>query len=260
MTKRTAVLFGVLFVTVLALLPITAASQCSTSWDANGRHGVRQVNTQYGMTFEMQQKGKVITGNALGTIDNRTGGVDTLKGTIDGTLVGDDFNVKIFWTNGQTGIYSAKVLPSGRLDGEGYEKNSPNVRVPWNSIGVLRCVPPAPKPLKSTGKAKPAQPAPAPPTPPYISASQAIIPTPNHPFGIVILGWDGGPNNPNVEVWLSMDNSAEIPAFSTEHAPQSPVWKQPKATLQLNLQRHHNYRFILKAGAKTLSSVALIVP
>jgi len=258
--KRFALLGGLLVAAVLALMPISAGAQCSTGWDASGRMGVRQVGVRYGITFEMQQKGRVITGNAHGTVDDRTGGVDSLKGTIDGTLDGDNFSVQIFWTNGQTGVYNAKVLPSGRLDGEGYEKNSPNIRVSWNSHGVLKCPPPPPvipKVIRSSGR-KPAA-KPEPPKPPFIIAGQAIIPTPNHPFGIVPLSWDGGPDHPNVEVWLSMDGGAEIPAFSIGLAPESPAWKQPKFSTALNLQRNHHYRFVLKAAGKTLSSAAAFV-
>ena len=85
------------------------------------------------------------------------------------------------------------------------------------------------------------------------------MPTPNHPFGIVPLSWDGGPDHPNVEVWLSMDNGAEIPAFSTEHHPQSSVWKQPKNSIPLHLQRNHHYKFVLKGAGKTLSTAAFVV-
>ncbi len=109
--------------------------------------------------------------------------------------------------------------------------------------------------------AGPPQPPPAPPTPPYIVASEPIIPTPFHPFGIVGMSWDGGPNYPNVEVWLSMDNGVEIPAFSIEQTAQSPVWKQPKNGVALQLLRKHQYRFVLRAGGKTLaSSAAFVVP
>jgi hypothetical protein len=258
--QRTSLLCGLLFAAAFALLPISAGAQCGTSWDASGTMGVRQRGIRYGITFEMQQKGRVITGNAHGTVDNSDGGVDTLKGTIDGTIDGDNFSVQIFWTNGQTGIYTAKILPSGRLDGEAYEKNSPSVRVPWNSNGVLKCPPPtAPKPIRSTGKAKPA-PTPPPPTPPFIIAGQVVIPTPNHPFGIASLGWDGGPDHPDVAVWLSIDNGAEVPAFSMEHPAQSPIWRQPKASIPLQLQRKHHYRFVLKGAGKTLSTVAFVVP
>ncbi len=265
--KRTSVFCGLLFAAVLALLPDLAEAQCKSGWDATGSHGIRQVGIRYGLTFELQQSGRVITGRAYGLVDNKTGGVDKLDGTVDGTMDGfsSAFRVQIFWKNGQTGVYDAKILPSGRLDGIGYEKGSPNVRVPWHSDGVLKCAPPppvvpklppfVPKPLKSTGKAKP-----APPKPPFIYAGQAIIPTPAHPFGIVPLSWDGGPDHPNVEVVLSMDNGAEIPAYSIGQAAQSPVWKQSKTSIALQLQRYHHYKFVLKSAGKTLSTAAFVVP
>lgn len=107
--------------------------------------------------------------------------------------------------------------------------------------------------------AGPPQPPPAPPKPPFIYAGQAIIPTPNHPFGIVPVSWDGGPDHPNVEVFVSIDNSPEIPAYSIGESQQSPVWKQPKISTVLNLQRYHHYRFVLRSGGKTLSSAAGLV-
>ena len=74
-------------------------------------------------------------------------------GELDGTLDGDRFNIQIFWSNDSTGVYNGKVLPSGRLDGEGYEKSSPNIRVPWHSEGVLKCAQAGPKePFKLTSK------------------------------------------------------------------------------------------------------------
>lgn len=256
--KRASILFGVWFVAVLALLPISARAQCSTKWLASGHEAVSimQRGQKYGMHLSLEQKGRVITGTAS---HQTTNGVN--KGTVDGTLDRDSFRAQIFWTNGQTGVYIGTVLPSGRLDGEGYEKASPNIRVTWHSSGVLKC---APRPFisptlnKFPGNAKPATQKPAPPpTPPFIIAGQAIIPTPTHPFGIVYLGWDGGPDHPNVEVFVSMDNGAEIPAFSMDQPQQSLVWKQPKiAAIPLQLQRYHHYKFVLKAAGKTLSTTA----
>jgi hypothetical protein len=248
--RRPAFLFRVfLFAAVLALMPISAAAQCSTGWDASGRHGIRQRGMRYGFTVELQQKGRVITGNAHGTVDNSDGGVDTLKGTVDGTLDGDSFSVQIFWTNGSTGVYNAKVLPSGRLDGEGYEKNSPNVRVPWNSTGVLMCPPPPviPKVIKSSGKARPAPPA-SQPKPPFVVASQVIKPSPFHPTGFVILTWDAGPDHPNAEVVVKINNSPDIP-----------VLKQAKGSLQLPVERGRSYAYLLTDAGKTLSTVGFVV-
>jgi hypothetical protein len=259
--KPTTVLFGVLFITVLALVPISAGAQCSTKWLASGHEvvSIMQRGQRYGIHLSLVQKGRVITGTAS---HQTSSGVN--KGTVDGTIDGDSFRVQIFWNNGQTGVYIANVLPSGRLDGEGYEKNSPNVRPTWHSVGVLKCAPPphiqSPiNPFKFPNKKPPSKPASPPPTPPFIIASQPIIPTPHHPFGILALSWDGGPDHPNVEVFLSMDNGTEVPAFSTEHSPQSLVWKQPKTSIQLNLQRKHHYRFVLKGAGKTLSTAAFVV-
>jgi hypothetical protein len=250
---------------------MSAAAQCSTGWDASGEWSMMQRGQKWPNHLVLQQKGRVLTGRAFYnyvTGDRKFLGVTTVggdpvsvDGTVDGTIDGNSFSIQIFWANRQIGVYNGKVLASGKLDGEAWEKSSPQSRTIWHSTGVLKCPPPpvVPKPIRSSGKAKPAS-TPAPPTPPFISASQAIIPTPSHPLGIVFLGWDGGPDHPNVEVWLSMDNRAESPAFSTEHALGSPVWKLPKTTLQLNLQRYHHYRFVLKSGGKTLSTAAFVVP
>ena len=266
-------LCSLLFAAVVALLPISAGAQCRTGWDASGELGITQRGQLPTNRLVLQQKGRVLTGTAsysYVTGDRKFLGVTTVggdavsvDGTVDGTIDGDSFSIQIFWSNRQIGVYNGKVLPSGRLDGEAWEKASPHLRQTWYSVGVLKCPPPPPvipKVLKSTGKAKPA-PTPAPPKPPFLIASLPVIPTPFHPLGIVVLGWDGGPDNPNVEVWVSIDNGAEIPAFSIEHTSQSPVWKQPKtAGIQLNLQRKHHYKFALKAGSATLSTSAFVVP
>jgi len=250
---------SLLFAAVLALLPISAAAQCA-KWDAGGEWSISQRGQLSSIYLTMMQKGRVITGKAEHWIDDGDGGRKKLHGIVDGTIDGDSFSVQIFWNNDTTGVYNGKVLPSGRLDGEAYEKNTPKILVAWHSDGVLKCPPPPPvipKVLKSTGKARPA---PKPPTPPFIIAGQPIIPTPTHPFGIVPLGWDGGPDHPKVEVFVSMDNGAEIPAFSMEIPAQAPVWKQPKASIPLQLQRYHHYKFVLKAAGKTLSTAAFVVP
>lgn len=272
--KRTPLLWGLLFATVLALLPVSAAAQCSTRWDASGEWSIMQRGQKWPNHLVLQQKGRVLTGRAFYnyvTGDRKFLGVTTVggdpvsvDGTVDGTIDGDSFSIQIFWANRQIGVYNGKVLPSGRLDGEAYEKSSPQSRTIWHSTGVLKCLPPPPpppvipKPIKSSGKAKVVPP--PPPTPPFITASYPIITSPAMPFGIVVLGWEGGPDHPNVEVFVSMDNRAEIPAFSMEHAPQSPVWKQPKMSIPLQLQRYHHYRFVLKAAGKTLSTAAFVVP
>lgn len=381
----------------LALLPISAQAQCA-NWDASGKWSIKQAGSKYTNDLTLEQKGRVITGLALTLRDTKggifiPGGRDTVGGTVDGTIDGDSLSIQIFWSNGLTGVYNGNFLPSGRLDGEAWEKASPNIRQTWYSVGVLKCTPPPspapppppiPKPIKSSGKAKIEViplPLPAgmqctqwdvsgawnievksgprkgyvgnvsfrqtgkdisgkvangglttgtvtngrsdgdtfsvyfiwdgksadgsnaevfvgrisadgiiegtalligdrsqnatwasdrpmkcvksgavPPKPPYITASQPIV-LPNSPLASVYLGWDGGLDNPNVEVWLSMDNGVELPAFSIDFAQQSPLWKQPKAGGEMKLQRYRHYKYVLKdAAGNTLSSVGFVVP
>jgi hypothetical protein len=92
------------------------------------------------------------------------------------------------------------------------------------------------------------EPAPPPLKPPFITGQ--VILQPFLPFASAALGWDGGPDHPNAEVWLSVDNSAETLAF-----------KQPKGgATEQRLQRGSSYSYVLKDAGKTLSKVLLIVP
>jgi hypothetical protein len=162
-------------------------------------------------------------------------------------------------------VYNAKVLLSGRLDGETYDKNNSRARDTWVSEGVLKCPPPVesaprPKPITSSGKARIETPAPA-PKPPFITAGPVINVQPNLPFSSVFMGWDGGPDHPNVEVWVSIDNGAETPAFSIDYPPQHPVFKQPKvAAIEMKLSKGRSYKYILKDAGTTLSTVVFFVP
>jgi hypothetical protein len=268
----TYVVCAFLFAAAGALLPTSAPAQCS-NWNASGPMKIWQRGQPYPIELTLQQKGVVVSGTAALIVASEG---RRIEGPVDGAIEGNSFSIQIFWNDHQTGVYNAKILPSGRLDGEGWEKNTPKVHVTWHSDGFLKCPPPAfssgglptflgtppprkpaPPPLKSSGKARTD---PSPP-PPYIIAGQPIIPTPAHPFGIVVLAWDGGPDNSDAEVLMSIDNGAVIPAFSMEQAAQSPVWKQSKmASIPLQLQRGHYYKFILKAAGHTLSSAAFVVP
>ncbi len=272
--KRRALFCIVLFAAVLTLLPIWVEAQCSTGWDASGEWSFMQRGQQWANHLVLQQKGRVLTGRAFyayNTGNRKFLGVTTVggdpvsvDGTVDGTIDGNSFSIQIFWATRQIGVYNGKVLPSGRLDGEAYEKSSPQSRTIWHSTGILKCPPPppvTPKVIRTSGKAKVAPTPAPPPTPPFIVAGQPMIVAPTAPFGSVYLGWDGGPDHPNVEVWLSMNNGAEIPAFSMEQGPQSALWKLRKvAAIELRFQRYHHYKFVLKAAGKTLSTAAFVVP
>ena len=233
--------------------------QCA-NWDASGQLIIIQRFSKYENNLTLEQKGNVLTGTAY-TFTPTSGvisdGYKSLNGTVDGTLDGDRFSVQIFWVNRLTGVYNGKVLPSGRLDGEAYEKASPNSRQTWYSKDVLKCPPPPPKVLRTTGKVRKSEP--APPMPPFITASEPVVIQPSIPFASVYVGWDGGPDHPNVEVWLSIDNAIESPASSMDFAQQSSLWKLPKGGTDFRLLRNHHYKFVLRGSGKTLSTVDFVV-
>jgi hypothetical protein len=243
--KSTPLGYFLLLVSVLALLQISAQAQCA-NWDANAHMVLRQPGSKPTEIW-LTQKGKLIQGTALAIV--RKGGSNDgerrMTGTIDGTLDGDSFSVQIYWDNGQTGVYNGKVLLSGRLDGEAYEKRSPNVRLPWHTDEGLNCRPPPPvipKPIKSSGKARPAPQ----PTPPFVVASQSIFPAPYVPTGFVTLTWDGGPDDPGAELWLKTSGGALT------------VAKHSKGGLQVTVERGRMYEYILTKAGKILVGVTFV--
>jgi len=258
--KRAPLPYGLLFAAILAFLPISAQAQCA-QWDAGGDWEIQQSNG-YTLYLHLTQSGKTITGKS--TYGTTTGGTKFLgvllaggdpsihTDNVSGNIEGDDFYALI----GTAGVYRGKVGSSGRLDGNTYDQNNPSSQATWFSSRTMKCAPPpappAPKPIRSSGKARPSQPAPPSPPPapmkvPGIVASQAIFPTPYTPVGFVILTWDAGPDHPNAQVWVKINGSPKIP-----------VLKQPKGGLQQNVQRGGTYEYLLtdKAG-KTLASVVV---
>lgn len=251
---------------LLGLLPIAARSQCA-NWDARGEHIIFQKNDSLSFVLNIEQNGRVLTGTAkydaktgksglLGQFDERT----SVVGTVDGTLVGDAFSIQIFWPENLTGVYNGKILPSGRLDGETYDKNNSKIRQTWRSEGVLKCLPPAapaapptplrPPPIRRTGRApKPAAVEPEPLKPPAIVATRPVFPVPFQPTGFVVLTWDGGADHPYAEVWVSV-NGGE----------QTFVVEQGKGTRQIPIERGKAYEYVLTDNGKTLATVSFSIP
>lgn len=267
--KRTPLLCGLLCAAVIGLLPIWAGAQCSQQWDASGVWEIRQDRGGAVVRVDLTQSGGALRGTASRQVGGGRDGAasKTQTGTAIGDADGSTFTLQVEWPESgdlRYSTYRGKILASGRAEGGVYFGSNSTPRLSWYSEQPLTC---GWRPGKSRGnltsrlsandpiKTSTVTPSPA-ATPPFISASQPIVPTPYHPLGIVVLSWDAGTDHPNVEVFLSIDNSAEIPAFSTEHAAQSPAWKQPKLSLQVNLQRYRQYRFFLKSGGKTLATTA----
>ena len=204
----------------LALLPALAQAQCA-NWDAGGYWDINQRGTTYLIRLKLQQKGRVLTGLAFndpsGTIPDNPSPAIWYFGRVDGTIDENNFSVQIFWPDGLTGVYTGKVLPSGRIDGETHDKNNSKISETWHSEGVLKCATPInprvvvqstaprPPPLKSTGKMPKSEPAP-PMKVPGIVVSPFIFPSPGSPTVFVVITWDAGPDHPYAEVWFKVNN------------------------------------------------------
>ena len=261
--QRASVICGLLFAAAFALLPASAGAQC-TNWDAGGKWWIIQPGLALdGITLRLEQKGRVLTGTAHTIVSDGKKGGKYQDGTVDGTIDGDRFNVQIFWSNNDTGVYDGKVLPSGRLDGEGYEKRSSNIRVPWHSYGVLKCARAAApsKPFKITSKitlpkttSPPSgnktptiEPPPPPMKVPGIIASQAVFPYVGALSGFAVLTWDSGPDHPYAEVWVKVNGGDAT--FVVE---------QGKGGRQVTVERGRAYLYILTDDGKTLATVDVV--
>lgn len=143
--KRTPLLSVVLFAAVLAFLPAATVAQCA-KWNASGDWAIFQgplnrskVNTQ--SDLKLQQTGTVITGTAKAFGGFYKGKAWDKTGQVDGTFVSGRFKIQIFWyQTGEIGVYEGNALESGRIQGEAWEKRSPNVRYAWHSSIRMRCM------------------------------------------------------------------------------------------------------------------------
>ena len=250
------------FAAVLLLLPISAWAQCA-NWDAGGEWKIKQKGSPYTNDLKLVQKGRVITGTALTLRDTKggifiPGGRDTVGGTVDGTIDGDSLSIQIFWSNNLTGVYKVKVLPSGRLDGEAWEKASPSIRQTWYSLGVLKCA------AKGTttnlfpqlqgnspfsqSKSKSSKSAPTSKAFRGIVADQAIFPTQYERIGNVKLKWDVGADHPHVELWVKINRGPDL--FVAKQG-----WNSSRHVM---VERNHHYIYILRESGTVLAAVEFV--
>ena len=149
---------GFLFTSIFALSAHPVEAQCK-QWDVSGKWRFNQDGGNFAL-LDLRQNGTVITGTA----GHKPGAGDITSGTVDGTVERDSFAVKIYWENNTIGVYDGTIRPSGRIEGKGWEQSTPRTKVNWHSVTTMVCAdaaaaqaaaPATPKPIRSSGKAKP---------------------------------------------------------------------------------------------------------
>lgn len=223
-----------------------------------------------GKTFipvNLRQKGKVVTGTATHMAyynpEGKVFGAERkVEGSIDGTVVGDEFNVQIYWPDGLVGVYRGKIGPQGRIEGTTYDKNKPSINATWYSNRVMTCdeakpVIKASDVLKYTGKTAPPAPTPrrqGPPVKstgkrPMVPSAPATVPRiiafnkPGQPPGTQTLTWDGGPEHPYAEVWVKVGDEDEVK-----------VVEQGKGSRQITVEPGKEYLYILTDSGQRLAT------
>lgn len=148
---------GFLFTSIFALSTPLVSAQCE-QWSVG--HGWRLKQGGINVDLDLQQKGTVITGRARHDIDKKNGSsapmgsfgeIGTVRGTVDGTVEGDSFAVKIYWDNNTIGVYKGTIRPSGKIEGKGYNQATPRAKVNWYSDTRMVCADAAPSGTKQAG-------------------------------------------------------------------------------------------------------------
>jgi hypothetical protein len=251
------------------LLPYSAKAQCAAGWNVGGKWFMNQGGTPVSM--DLVQTGGLVKGTAHysnGPVDNR---YTEIYGDVEGTVKNDDFNVHIYWqAYGLSSVYSGKISPQGRIDGEGYGTEKPSKKFAWFSSVQMTCPPPT-RVIKSTGRPK-ADPTPTPVTRTVKTTGRRIVtaeapnsadePSPNAPMitasrhsllirapqteGKTTLTWNGGPLHRAAELWLKVDDEDE-----------NMVIASTKGSLEATIVAGKMYLYMLKEAGKTLATVTV---
>ncbi len=248
---------GFLFTSIFAFSAPPVEAQCS-QWNVG--HGWRFKQGSTNVDLELDQNGTVITGKANHRIDvtPKDGGPGiegkaNVRGTVDGTMKDDHFDVIIHWNNNTTGVYNGTIGPSGRIEGTGYNQATPSIKVNWYSETHMECADAAPvepptatPPIKSSGKMPKTQSSTASPT---ISAHPTVVNIPDgQSEGTVTLTWDGGPDHPDAKVWMKEGSQGE----------EKRVAEDGKGTRRVTVERGKNYLFFLTDAGEQLAKAVVI--
>lgn len=157
---------------VMAYAPIVAIASCA-QWNVGGAWSLTQSNDQR-LSVSLRQEGGTLTGTAkwpqlvknapvLGIVQ-RGDDVRFNDGSVDGVVNGDRIDIQIYWTGGRgaVGVYTGRIGPQGRIEGQTYNRQNPSDQATWFSDTTMDCAvqasgaPPADRPARRLGKVRPA--------------------------------------------------------------------------------------------------------
>lgn len=275
--RNRSLLCAVLALMCLIVLSVGSNAQCK-NWETDKYLLIKQRGALSSIGITFTSKGKTFAGSVeMSYIEKGFLGnpVTELKGNAEGSIDGDRINFKIFWDSGLVGVYTAKILPTGTLEGETYDKAKPSVIQTWHSTEALKCATlksasagilnkstgkpklpsgpktfgPPPAPGGSTSSSRPSDTPATPMKVPWIVAGKVIYPDIRVPMGFVILQWDAGPDHQYAEIWFKVSNGDET--FLVE---------QGKGSRQMPAERGKQYTYILTDANVKLGSVTFVAP
>jgi hypothetical protein len=234
-TGRIAALNGLLFMAAVALSPAVSGAECR-SWDVSGSWFLQGAGDFY--NFQLTQKGYSITGLAT------KGPAQT---NVTGNVMGSGFYLHLvskgFELRGDIGA-------DGKIHGVVHDLSNPNKKLAFVSSRAMKCgdrvvtAPPAqpsPKRLishKGKGRTDAGAPAGAP--------KIVVFNKPGQAPGTMTVTWDGGPEHPHAEVWVSVDGGDE-----------TKVVEQGKGTREVTVEPGKTYRYILTDSGQQLATTTV---
>lgn len=281
-----ALILGALLASVHVLMPITAQAQCN--WNATGRRYIYQVRQDHVLVITLVQEGTAVAGTAsLRVIQVKD---RTIQGRVTGTIEGDNFSMEIAWPDNLTGVYNARIMPNGKMNGGTYDKRKPNSQQAWRTEEPLTCVllpaqksvtPQPPEPIKSSasGILKPSTNTqkpnygqskiePPPPVPggsaPVSGPSKASPPPPPMKVPGIVASQAIFPSvfAATGFVILTWDAGPDHPYaevwFKVNNAVDIFLVEQGKGSRQVMVERGKYYTYILTDAGKTLATVGVV--
>ena len=108
-----------------------------TQWDVSGDWTAKQG--RFRIKFNLQQTGQNLQGYA-----SLAGGEGSANGPADGQIIGDKFEVTVFWNTIQRsdsiGVYRGQIGPTGRIQGWTQDKTNPGSSAAWHSEERMTCL------------------------------------------------------------------------------------------------------------------------